>query len=177
MVPRLVARGCILRPWRAADVDALAAIANDRRIARNLTHLFPHPYTRDDAVAWVTDIVPSRPEIVAWAIEADGMLAGGCGLVRGEGVYQRTGEVGYWLGVDHWGRGLATTATAAVVDWAFAHTPLERLEAGVYAWNPASMRVLEKCGFRREGVLRRSIERFGEITDRVLYARLRSEPG
>jgi ribosomal-protein-alanine N-acetyltransferase len=176
MVPRLVARGCVLRAWHPSDVDALAALANDRRIARNLTHLFPHPYTRDDAVAWITQIAPARAEILAWAIETDGVLAGGGGLILGEGVYKRTGEIGYWLGVDHWGRGVATVATTAIVDWAFSSTALERLEAGVFAWNPASMRVLEKCGFRREGVLRRSVERFGELTDRVVYARLRDEP-
>ena len=175
MVPRLVQGGCVLRAWRPDDVDALAAIANDWRIARNLTHLFPHPYTRGDAVSWVT-ASSLRPELRAWAIEAGGALAGGCGLVFGEGVFHRTAEIGYWLGVAHWGRGLATAATTAVAEWAFASTTIERLEAAVYAWNPASMRVLEKCGFRREAVLRRSVERDGQVIDRMLYARLRCEP-
>jgi RimJ/RimL family protein N-acetyltransferase len=62
---------------------------------------------------------------------------------------------------------------AATVDYIFEQLPIERLEAPVFEWNPASMRVLEKCGFVREGILRRSISKDGQIIDGVLYARLR----
>ena len=57
--------------------------------------------------------------------------------------------------------------------YALEHFDLMRLESPVFEWNPASMRVLEKCGFQREGVLRKSISKDGQIIDAVLYARIR----
>ena len=60
-----------------------------------------------------------------------------------------------------------------MASYAFSSLPLARLEAPVFAWNPASMRVLEKSGFAKEGVLRQSVFKDGELIDSVLYARLR----
>ncbi len=71
-----------------------------------------------------------------------------------------------------WGRGIAKEAARAVINHAFAHFPLQRLEAGVFEWNLASMRVLENLGFLRESVLRKSVVKDGQLIDRVLYARL-----
>ncbi len=70
-----------------------------------------------------------------------------------EGIYGKTALFGYWLAEPFWGRGIMTAAAHACVDHVFADLPVVRLEAPVFAWNPASMRVLEKCGFAREGVL------------------------
>jgi RimJ/RimL family protein N-acetyltransferase len=66
-----------------------------------------------------------------------------------------------------------TAAVRGTVDYIFSQFDLVRLEAPVFEWNPASMRVLEKCGFVREGVMRRSVEKDGQIIDAALYARVR----
>ena len=66
-----------------------------------------------------------------------------------------------------------TAAVKATADYIFGHFDMERLEAPVFEWNPASMRVLEKCGFLREGVLRRSVVKDGRLISSVLYARVR----
>jgi ribosomal-protein-alanine N-acetyltransferase len=66
-----------------------------------------------------------------------------------------------------------TAAVRATSEYMFRHFDIERLEASVFAWNPASMRVLEKCGFAREGVLRRSVLKDGQLIDSVVYARVR----
>ena len=87
-----------------------------------------------------------------------------------------TADVGYWLGESWWGRGIATAALAALTRHVFAATGVERLQATVFEWNPASMRVLEKNGYVREGWLRRSIVKDGHLIDRAMYARLRREP-
>ena len=72
----------------------------------------------------------------------------------------------------YWGRGIATAAVSRVAPYALEHFGLARLESPVFEWNPASMRVLEKCGFQREGVLRRSIVKDGELIDQAIYARV-----
>ncbi|MBK9615664.1 MAG: GNAT family N-acetyltransferase [Uliginosibacterium sp.] len=166
---------CLLRPWRKEDAAALAHEANNLRVARNLTHLFPHPYTLADARFWI-DHCLSGAEPLAWAIEAEGTLRGGLGVHRREGVFAHSAEIGYWLGEAHWGRGYASAAVAAACRHCFTDTDLLRLEAGVFAWNPASMRVLEKNGFGREGCQRLGISKAGELTDRILYGRLRTDP-
>ena len=78
--------------------------------------------------------------------------------------------MGYWLGEPFWGRGLMTDVVRAFTEFALREFSLQRLEAGVYEWNPASARVLEKAGYRLEGTLRRSMIKDGQVIDRLIYA-------
>ena len=80
---------------------------------------------------------------------------GGIGIELGADVFRRSAEIGYWLGEPFWGRGIATEALRAVTDYAFETFDICRLEAGVFDWNPASARVLEKAGYTLEGRARR----------------------
>ena len=97
----------------------------------------------------------------------------GIGVNRGSDVFAHSAEIGYWLGAEHWGRGYATEALIAASDYAFSELDLLRLEAGVFSSNPASARVLEKAGYRREGNQRRAVNKGGVLLDRWLYAKLR----
>jgi RimJ/RimL family protein N-acetyltransferase len=164
---------CVVRDWRPTDKPALLRLANNRNVWRNLTHRFPHPYTEADADSWLT-LLAQNPNPTNWAIEVEGQAAGGIGVRVGEGVYAKSGEFGYWLGEPYWGRGIVTAAVRATAEYIQTHLDLVRLVAPVFEWNPASMRVLEKCGFVREGVLRKSIIKDGQIIDAVLYARIRA---
>jgi RimJ/RimL family protein N-acetyltransferase len=81
--------------------------------------------------------------------------------------------MGYWLAEPLWGRGLTTRAVIAASEWAFDSYKIIRIFATVFSHNVASVRVLEKSGFEREGILRRSAIKNGVILDQVLYAKLR----
>lgn len=175
--PALKAPGrpwCI-RPFDLRDVKSLALHANDARVAATLTDRFPHPYGQDDAREWIAFAATQEPR-VNFAIAVDGEAVGGIGLMLGQDVYARGAELGYWLGRAFWSKGISSWAVAAFADWASAAFALERLEARVYANNPASARVLEKCGFAREGTLRRAVYKGGELLDAWIYARLRHSP-
>jgi RimJ/RimL family protein N-acetyltransferase len=113
---------------------------------------------------------------VDFAIEAGGEAAGGIGLRLGQDVERFSAEIGYWLGEPFWGRGIATAALSATVKHAFAELGLIRIFAIPFAGNEASLRVLEKAGFLREGVLRRSAVKEGRVLDQLLYAVTREEP-
>lgn len=165
---------CHLRPWRTADKPSLIRYANNIKIWRNLKDVFPHPYTEKDADAWLAIAGREGPSIHL-AIEFQRDAIGGIGVVPLEGNARRTGHFGYWLAEMHWGRGIATAAARAMVSHVFSRTRLARLEAPVFAWNPASMRVLEKTGFLREGVHRRSVFKDGQLIDSVMYALVRDE--
>lgn len=163
---------CTVRPWAPADLEALARHANDAAVWRNLRDLFPHPYTREDAEAWIARSAERDPPR-EFAIEVDGEAAGGIGLMPREDVHRRTAEIGYWVARPWWGRGIATAAVRAVSGYAFQTFDLVRLEAFVFEWNPASRRVLEKAGYVLEGRLRRSVTKEGSTMDSFLYALVR----
>jgi len=160
---------CTLRPWRAGDGASLVRYANNRNVSGNLKDRFPFPYTAADATAWIAHASGQMP-IVNFAIVVDGEAVGGTGIELGADVFHRSAEIGYWLGEPFWGRGIATEALRAMTEYAFAHFDICRLEAGVFEWNPASARVLEKNGYVLEARLRRSAIKDGVITDQLQYA-------
>ena len=160
---------CILRPWGESDIERLAQIANDVDVARYMADRFPHPYTLEDARFWVR-LQQGLTAIDNFAIEANGELVGGIGMDPLEGERRVGAMFGYWLGRAYWGRGVATAAVAAFTDYALNKRGFIRLEAAIYAPNVASIRVLKKCGYTCEGVMRSAIIKNGEILDAYLYA-------
>jgi RimJ/RimL family protein N-acetyltransferase len=85
-------------------------------------------------------------------------------------VYRRSAEIGYWLGEEYWGLGIATEAVLAVVDYGFQTFDIHRIFAGVFERNSASMRVLEKAGFKQEARLIKAITKEGQTMDEFIYA-------
>ncbi|HEY6258503.1 MAG TPA: GNAT family N-acetyltransferase [Xanthobacteraceae bacterium] len=146
--PVLRTQRLVLRPPCRTDAKAIAHLINDRRIAENTSRI-PHPYSVADAQAYLAEVNrdPSEPSFLITL--ADGTLIGGCGVHALDG---RDPEPGYWIGVPHWGRGYATEAARALVDHAFAEMGYARLSCRARVSNPASRRVLEKCGFQWTGV-------------------------
>lgn len=162
---------CVLRPWRATDKANLVRHADNRRVWRNMTHTFPHPYTADDAELWL-QIAANPGASIQLAIDVGGEAVGGIGAIAGEGIYRATAQFGYWLGEAWWGRGIATAAAKALAARIGSEHLFARLEAQVFEWNPASMRVLEKAGFHRDAVLRSAATKDGVLLDTVLYSRV-----
>jgi RimJ/RimL family protein N-acetyltransferase len=148
-IPVLETERLILRAPRLGDAKVLAALANDKRIAEN-TRRIPHPYKRSDADDFISAVnVPGPDGEVAFLITLrDGPVVGACGIAMQDGAP----DVGYWLGVKYWSKGYATEATRAVIDYAFTELGHDSLSAGARVTNPASRRILEKCGFQWTGV-------------------------
>ena len=164
-----------IRLWQKGDEDVLPGLANNRRIWRNLTNRFPHPYGRDDAVSWI-GVANSDPENARhFAIVAEGDVVGGVGFERLQDLSTRSAEIGYWIGEPYWERGIVTLALQAATIIAFNDFDFARIQAEVLEWNPASCRVLEKAGFSREGVYTNHIFRNREFCDQILYAKLRED--
>lgn len=162
-----------LRPWRESDVERLVEIANDPDVARYMADRFPHPYTIEDARFWMS-LHREATALNDFAIEVDGEVVGGIGMEPFEGERRLGVHFGYWLGRAYWGRGIATAACAAFTEYALNVRGFIRLEASVYAPNVGSMRVLEKCGYTCEGIMRRAVIKNGEILDAYLYAKVNS---
>jgi RimJ/RimL family protein N-acetyltransferase len=166
-----------LRAPQRDDAPAIAALANDRRIAENTARI-PHPYTLTDAEGFLHYLEENETETAFAITLANDALIGICG-VRVQP--RKAPEIGYWLGAPYWGNGYATEAARAVIDYAFEDLGLERLESGARLSNPASRRVLEKCGFQWSGVTLLRIHAIASSApvdrfrlDRGLWASLKS---
>ena len=165
-------RLCTLRLFRLEDIARLIELANNRAVWRNMMDGFPYPYTNQDAERWIAHCRAQQGKPNDLAIEVDGELAGGIGCKAFGDVLLHTREVGYWLGEPYWGRGIATAALTAWTDHLFKDPDVHRCQAKVFGWNPASARVLEKCGYLFEGRLREAAFKDGEFADFVYYGRI-----
>ena len=165
---------CTIRSWRWGDETALVRHANNRKVWQNLRDRFPHPYTKGDAQRYLQIMVEAVPE-TNFVIALDNELVGAVGFALGHDIERIGAEVGYWLGEDVWGRGIATAAVRTITRHAFATFPLERLFAVPFVTNAASLRVLEKAGYTREGILRRSALKDGRVLDQAMYSITRPE--
>jgi RimJ/RimL family protein N-acetyltransferase len=145
----------ILRKPVLADINAIARLADDRRIAEN-TRL-PHPYSQNHAVDFVRHVANQSREIVFLIEHSHAPI----GMVGAEWREADTPELGYWLGVDYWGQGFATEAVRAVIDFTFEGFDTPIIRSGARVANPASRNVLEKCGFQWCGVELHRFEALG----------------
>lgn len=153
------------------DAESVVRHANNINVARQLRDRFPHPYTRANANAFLK-AATSAPEPSNLAIDVDGEAIGAVGYVAGIDVERFSAEIGYWLGESYWGRGIATEALVLVTENVFDTLNMLRLFALPFADNAGSIRVLEKAGYSREGLLHSSSVKYGQPRDQLLFARV-----
>jgi RimJ/RimL family protein N-acetyltransferase len=161
-----------IRDWAFEDAPAIVWYANNRKMAMWLRDRFPSPYTAADANTFLAVACRRDPRIV-FAIATQREAVGGIGLDFGDDIHRFTAELGYWLGEPFWGRGIMTDAVRLFTAWAFENLEVYRIFAAVFDGNAASIRVLEKAGFVREGHLRAAAFKNGSILDQVLYAKVK----
>ena len=175
-VPVLETARLRLRPFAPADAPRVRALAGDERVAA-MTLNIPHPYPAGAAEVWIAGHAPGAAAgtLYSFAIERreDGLLLGAIGITP-EPRHRRA-EIGYWLGVDYWGRGYMTEAARRVVAFGFATLGLRRIQATCLPRNPASARVMQHAGMRYEGLLRSYIDKDGTDEDIAMYAIVRGD--
>jgi ribosomal-protein-alanine N-acetyltransferase len=174
--PTLTTERLILRPFVHEDAPEVTRLVSDRRIADTTINI-PHPYDQDIAEAWISTHAEAAEcdEGLTLAVtdKAGGAVVGAVGLAIARA--QGRAELGYWIGVEHWGRGYATEAAAAMLDHAFGALDLRRVVAHCLTRNPGSWRVMEKIGMQREGRLREHVVKWDVPADIWLYGILRDE--
>lgn len=159
----------VLRRMQSSDAPAIYALAGNREVAMN-TLTIPHPYPDGAAEEWIER---RAKDGFAITLRDSGELVGSIGIhVDADDA---RGEVGYWIGVPHWGRGYASEAAKALIDYAFETLELNKVHAAHFARNPASGRVMQKLGMTYEGTLRQHHNKWGEYVDVAVYSILRSE--
>ena len=169
----IVLSTCKLRSFRHGDETSLQENANNTAISQNLRDSFPNPFSLNDAFNWISlNRISQIP--LNLAITVNDQVVGGIGIVQQTDIYRLNAEIGYWLGEAFWNRGIMSEAVTAMVDYAFAHFNIIRIYAGVFDYNKASMRVLEKAGFHKEAIHRKAIVKNGRIINEHLFSILKS---
>lgn len=158
-----------LRPVDRTDAEAIQRLADNPAIAANLRDAFPSPYRLEDAVVFLDLLAKGLLGHVS-GIYAQDTLVGIASLIPQQDIYRMNAEIGYWIGAPYWGKGYATAAVRQMVDYAFGTMGLFRVYAGIFDYNLASMKVLEKVGFQKEAIIRSSVFKGGKLLDEHLYS-------
>ena len=159
-----------IRPWKPEDAGALASICNNKNIWLNVRDTFPYPYTVKNAVEWIGFSMNQHPT-KNMAVVHNGNIAGSIGVMPKEDVYRKSIEIGYFLGEQYWGQGIATTAVGLLLKYIESQFDIIRIYAEVFGHNRASMRVLEKNGFHLEGIREKAVIKNNEILDDYVWVK------
>jgi [ribosomal protein S5]-alanine N-acetyltransferase len=175
--PVLGTKRLILRPFVLGDAPEVQRLAGDYEVASRSLEI-PYPYEDGVAEAWISThrygFGQQAQMIFAITHRAEGYLLGAVGLVDINRRHERA-EIGYWVGRPYWGRGYATEAASAVIEYGFAVLCLHRIYATHFTRNPASGRVMQKCGMTHEGRLREHVRKWGANEDVDVYGLLQDE--
>jgi ribosomal-protein-alanine N-acetyltransferase len=174
MLPEIIkTERLTLRPYRLQDVNDVLSYASDPKWARFLP--VPQPYKKTDAEKFIaSQLLLDQETHQSWALEQNQVVIGGIDI--GFDFDNHVGELGYSIARTHWGRGLVAEAARAIIDTAFSTYPnLNRVRAMADSRNAGSLRVMEKLGMVREGVLRQNRVVRDELIDEVCCGILRSE--
>ena len=162
----------VLRELMDSDLEKLAIYANNEKVSVNLRDGFPKPYTIDDAVNFKKMIDSQNPKTF-FAIEYQNNYVGNISLSPGTDVYRKSAEIGYFIGEPFWNKGIVTKAVNVITEWGFSQLDIVRIYTGVFEYNQGSQRVLEKCGFVKEAVFKKSICKNNMIFDEIRFAKLK----
>lgn len=164
-----------LRPFALTDAADVQRLAGDAEVAGTTLNL-PHPYLDGVAEEWIASHGPAwvaGTRVTFAIVTKSDELRGAISLHLT--ARHRRAELGYWVGRAWWGQGFATEAAKHVMAFAFASLDVNRVQASHLTRNPASGRVMLKCGMAFEGVHREYFMRNGRFEDIARYARLRGD--
>jgi len=164
----------IIRKLRLSDKKQIALLMNNKKIWDNIRDYIPFPYNESDAEFFI-NLSLEENEHHNFGIEYNGELCGAIGLIEKNDIYKDSAEIGYWIGEPYWGKGIATIATKLITSYGFEKLKLRRIFSGVFDFNIGSMKVLEKNGYKKEGVFKNAIIKNGKIMDEHRYYILKEE--
>ncbi len=166
----ITGEGFILRPFELTDNKSLAKHANNKKISDNLRDRFPHPYTEESAAWFINLVLSDNDPAKHFIIEINNEAAGAISISPDEDVYRLNAEIGFWLGEEHWGKGIMTKVIKATVKYVFENSEIKRIYATPFATTTGSIRALKKAGFMKEAIIRNGVIKNNKILDYYIYS-------
>lgn len=157
---------CKIRKWELGDAKELSEAVSNKKVQDNLR----------DGRRYISEMLSAdENDVFAFAITVDDKVIGSIGEFRQSNIHSRTAEFGYYIAEEYWGRGIMTEAVKQLCGYVFSHRDILRIFAEPFAYNIGSCRVLEKAGFRFEGILRSNAVKNGRVIDMKMYSLLRDD--
>ncbi len=155
-----------------SDAHAISYLINNKKVQDNLRDFVPYPYTLADGEAFIKHTKENH-DAFTFAITYNGELVGVMGLTPQVDVYRKSVEIGYWIGEPFWNKGIGTGALQLTIQHVWRSLEANRIFCGVYEYNIASMKILEKCGFQKEGIAQKAVFKNNQFWDLHRYALLK----
>lgn len=175
--PTLVSERLLLRPFEIGDAATVQLLAGDERLSTTTLNV-PHPYADGMAEQWIATHAQQYADglgiTLAITLGDCGTLIGAMSLIATPRHWRA--ELGYWIGVPYWNRGYCTEAVRLVLDFGFRELGYHRITARHLIGNPASGRVMEKAGMRKEGELVDEILKNGAFHTVVMFGLISPDP-
>ena len=163
-----------VRDWTLEDAPKLVPVLNNPKILDNIRDGIPFPYTVASAEWFINDCLSSpKDSVFQFAVVYNGTIVGNVGVTRQDNIHSRTAELGFYIGEEFWGKGIATHAVKMICSFVFENTNIIRIFAKVFSTNLGCCRVLEKSGFMCEGVLHSDAIKNGNVLDVKIYGLLK----
>ncbi|BDD03973.1 GNAT family N-acetyltransferase [Aureibacter tunicatorum] len=162
------------KPFTIDYAAEYSSIRNVPEVLDNGYDRTPNPFTEKDAVEYITKEIgksPSERFFIFW----NGKLAGEIGISIQEDVFRLNAEIGYFVGKEFWGQGIASKAVERMTAYAFDKFNIVRIVAGVFDFNKSSMKVLEKNGYYLECIRKNAVIKNGKIFDDYIWVKLKDE--
>ncbi len=160
----------VLRIFQKSDAVAVTKLCNNYNIYKNTLYL-PYPYTIEDALSWIEhhldNFNANKSYEFAITDKESGKLYGAIALSNNQKF--NNGEIAYWIGKKFWGNGYATEAAQAILHFAFEEKQYHKVFARYFNSNPASGRVMQKLGLKKEGILIDHVRKENRFEDLVYY--------
>lgn len=158
-----------LRPLTREDARQVVDYANNKRVSGNVKDSFPYPYTIKDA-DFFYESTKANPDLIVFSIHYKGKPVGNIGVEREGDVYRYRAEIGMFIGEPFWNKGIGSKVIPLFCKYLFEHTDLVRIYATIFAFNTASIKMIEKCGFEFEGIAKKAVFKSGKFWDEYRYA-------
>ena len=184
----ILSRDITIRAFRKTDAESLAKYGNDREMWLNGPDVVPYPFLITDGEEYIKRALDSSKWLqsgdswagparsVMYAIAKNDVAIGSIEFWVGEDIRARSANLGYWIGRDYWGQGIATEVVKEFVPWIFETFPkIVRIDAEVHDFNPGSGKVLSKVGFTHLTTLDYAIWKDGKLAGLELWGMVRPE--
>lgn len=165
-----------LRAYKKEEINQILEYINDPEIKRLTTPIVPYPFTYEDEEKWLNSN-SALNNTYSFAVETlnEGKYIGGCG-VNSVDWKNSNALVGIFIGdKDYWGKGYGTDAMKVLLKFIFNQMNIHKVKLSVYAFNERAIKCYEKCGFKKEGVLRKEIFKDGKYHDEIIMGILKEE--
>lgn len=166
----------LLRLFKESDAEDVCHLCNNYNLYKNTLYL-PYPYSIEDALSWIKSHLENfnNNKKFEFAItdKITGNLYGAIALTNNQNV--NNGEIAYWVGEKYWGNGYATEAAKSILEFAFIEKQYHKVFARHFSSNPASGKVIQKIGMKKEGVLREHVMKENRYEDLVYYGIFKHE--